>query len=423
MSSTNPPSQSNSGPDGPLTRYRAKVERAEIQPDSAQLLACEKLQVLANRMSDYGRPVRRIPIPFFERRSAEPPLGLYIHGSVGRGKTMLMDLFFEAVRFKNKRRVHFHEFMAEVHELIGEARKTVEGDPIPPVVKKIAKSAGLLCFDELFVSDIADAMILGRLFKGLFEENVVVVATSNAHPQELYKDGLNWQLFLPFVTMLEARMEVMQLAAAKDYRLEKLQGQPLYFTPPGPAAHASMRAAFERLTGQKEGHPAELEVKGRKVKIPEAAMGVARFTFAELCEIPLGPLDYLAIAHAYHTLLIEDIPALTRDKRNEARRFVTLIDTLYDSGICLIASAAAEPDQIYPEGDGAFFFERTASRFIEMRSEAYLTERMAKKATAARSTSTASASRTSPRIRHSAMPPARSQSSTMRCTPRRQRTC
>ena len=219
-------------------------------------------------------------------------------------------------------------------------------------------------------------MILGRLFKGLFEENVVVVATSNAHPQELYKNGLNRQLFMPFVALLEARMEVMQLAAAKDYRLEKLQGQPLYFTPPGPDAHASIRMAFDRLTGQKQGQPAELEVKGRKVRVPEAAMGVARFTFKELCEIPLGPLDYLAIAHTYHTLLIEDIPRLTPAKRNEARRFVTLIDTLYDSGICLIASAEAEPDQIYPEGDGAFFFERTASRLIEMRSEAYLAERL-----------------------------------------------
>ena len=365
-----------------LTRYRAKVEHGEIQPDSGQALAVEKLQVLANRMTVYGRPSRRIPIPFFERRSAEPPLGLYIYGAVGRGKTMLMDLFFDTVGFQHKRRVHFHEFMAEIHDLIGEARRRVEGDPIPPVVKHISKTAGLLCFDELFVSDIADAMILGRLFKGLFEENVVVVATSNAHPRDLYKNGLNRQLFLPFVGLLEARMEVLQLAAAKDYRLEKLQGQPLYFSPLGPVAHAQIRTAFQRLTGQQRGSPVELEVKGRKVLVPEAAMGVARFCFAELCERPLGPLDYLAIAHGFHTLLIEDIPTLVPAQRNEARRFVTLIDTLYDNGVCLIASAAAEPDKIYPDGDGAFYFERTASRLIEMRSQAYLTARLERKSAA-----------------------------------------
>jgi cell division protein ZapE len=361
--------------EGPLTRYRRMVEAGEIASDPAQALAAEKLQVLANRLGDYGRPVRRIAIPFFERKSSEPPAGLYVYGAVGRGKTMLMDLFFEAVRLSPKRRVHFHEFMGEVQDALDHARKSEPGDPIPIVVKKIVKDARLLCFDELFVTDIADAMILGRLFKGLLEDGVVVVATSNAHPRDLYRDGLNRQLFLPFIDLIEARMEVMELAAQRDYRLEKLAGQPLYFSPPGPMAHASMRAAFERLTGHKHGHPAELEVKGRKVRIPETALGVARFTFAELCGVPLGPRDYVAIAHAFHTLLIEDIPALSPAQRNEARRFVTLIDTLYDNGVCLIASAAAEPGELYPKGDGANLFERTASRLIEMRSEEYLAAR------------------------------------------------
>jgi cell division protein ZapE len=363
--------------DGPLTQYRTMVEAREIEPDSAQLLAAEKLQVLANRLSTYGRPVRRLVIPFFERRStAEPPAGLYVYGAVGRGKTMLMDLFYETVQFSPKRRVHFHEFMGEVHDAIADARKTEPGDPIPVVARKIAKSAALLCFDELFVSDIADAMILGRLFKGLFEHNVVVVATSNAHPRDLYKDGLNRQLFLPFVDLLEQRMEVMQLASAKDYRLEKLQGQRLYFTPTDACSRASLRRIFERLTGHTSGHPVELEVKGRKVPVPETALGVAVFSFDDLCEKPLGANDYLAIAHTFHTVIIEGIPKLPPQRRNAARRFVTLIDTLYDNRVCLIASAEAEPDELYPEGDGAFFFERTASRLIEMRSEEYLADRL-----------------------------------------------
>jgi cell division protein ZapE len=363
-------------PDGPLTQYRAMVEAREIDADPAQLLAAEKLQVLANRLSTYGRPTRRIAIPFFERRSAEPPAGLYIHGSVGRGKTMLMDLFFNTVRFEPKRRVHFHEFMGEVHDAIADARKAEPGDPIPPVARRIAKSAALLCFDELFVSDIADAMILGRLFKALFEHNVIVVATSNAHPRELYKNGLNRQLFLPFVDLIEARMEVMELAAAKDYRLEKLQGQPLYFTPADAAAHAQIRKTFEHLTGHRNGQATELEVKGRRVRVPEAALGAAVFTFDDLCEQPLGAYDYLAVAHAFHTVIIENIPKLPPSRRNAARRFVTLIDTFYDNRVCLIASAAGEPHELYPEGDGAFFFERTASRLIEMRSAEYLADRL-----------------------------------------------
>lgn len=357
---------------GPLRRYRSMVETGEIAPDPAQLLAAEKLQLLANRLAQYEPPAKTDLFSFFTRRSGAVPEGLYIFGSVGRGKTMLMDLFYETVPFKSKRRVHFHEFMADVHERIARARKGHKGDPIPAVAKEIAGEARLLCFDELHVTDIADAMILGRLFEGLFQHHVVVVATSNAAPRELYRNGLNRALFEPFIALVEDRMEVLQLEAATDYRLEKLQGTELYFTPAGKKAEAAMRAAFERLTGHKKGEPATLQVKGREVQVPEAAMGVARFDFGDLCAKPLGPGDYLAIAHAYHTLLIENVPVMGKANRNEARRFINLIDTLYDEGVRLVASAEAEPDMLYREGDGAELFERTASRLIEMRSEAYL---------------------------------------------------
>lgn len=358
--------------DGPLRHYRDMVEAGDIAPDPAQSLAAEKLQLLANRLAQYEPPAKTDLFSFFTRRSGAVPEGLYIFGSVGRGKTMLMDLFYETVPFNPKRRVHFHEFMADVHDRIARARNSHKGDPIPEVAKEIAGEAKLLCFDELHVTDIADAMILGRLFAGLFEHHVVVVATSNSAPDELYRNGLNRPLFEPFIALVEEKMEVLQLEAATDYRLEKLQGTELYFTPAGGKAEKAMRAAFERLTGQKQGKPATLTVKGRAVNVPEAAMGVARFDFGDLCRKPLGSGDYLAIAHAFHTLLIENIPVMGRANRNEARRFINLIDTLYDEGVRLVASAEAEPDALYREGDGAELFERTASRLIEMRSQAYL---------------------------------------------------
>lgn len=357
---------------GPLRRYRVMVEGGEIAADSAQALAAEKLQLLANRLAQYEPPAKTDFFSFFTRRRGEVPEGLYIFGSVGRGKTMLMDIFFETVPFEPKRRVHFHEFMADVHERIARAREGHKGDPIPTVAREIAEESRLLCFDELHVTDIADAMILGRLFAGLFDHHVVVVATSNAAPQDLYRDGLNRPLFEPFIELVEEKMEVLQLEAATDYRLEKLQGRELYFTPADTRAQKAIRAAFERLTGQERGKPATLLVKGRKLEVPEAAMGVARFDFADLCRKPLGAGDYLAIAHAYHTLLIENVPVMGRANRNEARRFINLIDTLYDEGVRLVASAEAEPDMLYREGDGAELFERTASRLIEMRSQAYL---------------------------------------------------
>jgi len=356
-----------------LKIYNAKIEAGELEADAAQLAAIERLDELARDLAAWRHARRGIRRLFGSKRGA--PEGLYIHGSVGRGKTLLMDLFYETAMVKPKRRVHFHEFMAEVHDRIGEARKKVDGDPIPSVAEAIADEARLLCFDELHVTDIADAMILGRLFKVLFERDVVVVSTSNSHPTELYKNGLNRQLFLPFIDLIGQRMDVHELAAAKDFRLEKLSGRPLYFSPLDAEAEAGLDAAWLDMTGSKKFEGCSLEVKGREIEVPRAAMGVARFEFGDLCSKPLGSLDYLAIARAFHTIIIDGIPVLSRAQRNEARRFINLIDTLYDNRICLIASAEAEPGDIYQEGDGIDLFERTQSRLIEMRSAEYLADR------------------------------------------------
>jgi cell division protein ZapE len=355
-----------------LERYREMVRDKQLAPDAAQALAAEKLQLLANRLARYTPPTKTDIFSFFTRKRGEVPRGLYVFGRVGRGKTMLMDLFFETVPFEKKRRVHFHEFMMEVHELIAVARKEHEGDLVPVVAERIAREAPLLCFDEFHVTDIADAMILGRLFAGFFEHGTVIVATSNAAPQQLYHGGLNRNLFIPFIDLIEEKMEVLELESAKDYRLDRLRGEPLYFAPLGEAASAGIRDAFQNLTGVARGLSQDMIVKGRTITVPEVAQGVARFTFAELCGRPLGAGDYLAIARNFHTLILEDVPLLNRDRRDEARRFNTLIDTLYDQGTGLIMSAAAEPDHLYTEGDGAELFKRTASRLMEMRSESYL---------------------------------------------------
>lgn len=358
---------------GVVEGYRERVALDELEADPAQLEAVTRLGALAEALAATGRAESGLFSRL--RRTPPPPKGLYIHGGVGRGKTMLMDLFYESVQYGPRIRAHFHEFMAGVHERLAAARRSATGDPIVAVGEAIARQARLLCLDELHVVDIADAMILGRLFKVLLERGVVVVATSNAHPTELYPNGLNRQLFLPFVDLIEERLGVFELVAAKDFRLDKLAGRPLYFTPADARARAELEHHWQRLTGHHPEAPLALEVKGRTLLVPKASMGVAWLGFADLCERPLGSLDYLSLAHAFHTLLLEAIPVLGPARRDVARRFINLIDTLYDSGVCLIASAEAEPDALYPTGDGADHFQRTVSRLMEMRSEGYLAGR------------------------------------------------
>jgi cell division protein ZapE len=368
---------------GPHPRYDALVEAGELTSDPAQEAAADRLQALHDALKTYDGP-GGWPNGWFGRKA--PPQGVYLWGGVGRGKTLLMDIFFNNTNFSAKRRVHFHEFMVETHERIAQWRATGEAekrrhkawnraapdDPMPPVAYDLAREAMLLCFDEFHVSDIADAMILGRLFTALFERGVIVVATSNRAPGDLYKDGLNRQLFLPFIDLLKARLDVVELAAARDYRLAKLSEAPVYYQPLGPDADRAMDAAWARMLSGGRGRRETVAVKGRALTVPMAARGAARFSFADLCEQPLGAADYLALTRRYGALFIDRIPVMRPDMRNEAKRFSTLIDTIYDARVKLVCSADAEPNALYPAGDGAFEFERTASRLIEMRSADYL---------------------------------------------------
>lgn len=362
--------------------YRALVAQGAIEEDAAQKEVVARLGALAGDLAERGLARKKSALGwlFGKRPEPKPLRGLYIWGSVGRGKTMLMDMFIEAAPVENKRRAHFHEFLADVHDRIHAYRQRVkrgeakDPDPIPAVATALAREAALLCFDEFTVTDIADAMILGRLFTALFAEGVTVVATSNVEPERLYEGGLNRALFLPFIALLQKHMDVLRLDARTDYRMEKLKGALVWHTPADARSHDQLEEAFRRLTGGAPPHRVVLAVKGRELVVERAAQGVASLSFAELCESPLGASDYLALADRFHTIVLERIPIMGFEQRNAAKRFITLVDALYDNRVKLLASAAAEPHLLYTATDGreAFEFDRTVSRLIEMRSEDYL---------------------------------------------------
>jgi cell division protein ZapE len=363
----------------PIVRYRELRQRGQLQPDPVQELAVDQLQTLYRALSDY-RPESGLRgwlsrFGLTENGRAHAPMGLYLYGPVGRGKSMLMDLFFAAVPSSRKRRVHFHAFMIEVHDRIEQERRAETDAPILKVAADIAHEAALLCFDEFQVDDIADAMILGRLFTALFDAGVVIVATSNLAPDRLYEHGLQRELFLPFLALLKQRLHVLELDGGRDWRLTRLVGKPVYHHPLDPAAHKALAAAFAELTDGAPGESLTLPVKGRSLVVPRAARSVAWLGFAELCERPLAAADYLAIAERFAAVIVEGIPRLGPGQRDAARRFNILIDTLYEVRTLLIASAEVPPEQIYAAGDGTFEFQRTVSRLIEMQSADYIANR------------------------------------------------
>lgn len=362
---------------GPLHLYRAKLEAGELRADPAQALAAEKLESLYHALAGYrpdggqGGWKERFGLT---RRPRQPaPQGLYIFGEVGRGKSMLMDIFHASAPIEKKRRVHFHAFMQEVHKRLKDLRQAVDkGDPMPPLAKQVAAEAWLLCFDEFQVDNIADAMILGRLFEALFAEGVVVVATSNRPPRDLYKDGLQRDRFLPFIDLIGQRLDLLELKSDLDYRLGRMKTLRVYLTPVDDATGQELERAFQELTYGAPAHPHFMIVMGRHFEIRLAASGVAMTHFDDLCRQPRGAPDFLLLANRFHTVIMEGIPRLTPDDRNEAKRFVTLIDTLYEHKVKLICSAEVPAERLYAEGSGAFEFQRTVSRLMEMQSAEYM---------------------------------------------------
>lgn len=348
-----------------LARYRERIEEGGLKPDAAQERSVEILQRLVDQLQASRKK-------FFFAKQRQKPNGLYLWGDVGRGKSMLMDLFFEAAPVSPKKRIHFNAFMMQTHARIhAERQRGGSSDPIPAVAKMVADEAQLLCFDEFQVTDIADAMVLGRLFEQLLGRGITIVATSNTPPSKLYEGGLNRQLFQPFIAMIEKTLTIAELNSSRDYRLGRAAEGESYLTPLSRETDKKMDRLWREIEEGAEEAPHTLHVFGRELVVKRSAGGAARFAFADLCETPLAGADYLAIAHAFHTVMIDHIPLLSPAKRNEARRFVLLIDTLYDEGIRLVCSAQALPDELYPEGDGAEAFRRTASRLNEMRSADY----------------------------------------------------